>query len=126
MPVALGGVLLLAFAGTAVAGAVVGGLTADSAPGVENPGQPLAGAKLECMSPPEAGRYLARHGFEDVVWQVESGGAGKVGSSRQQSRPPEHGFVIPGSVLGDGKLYMIVDQHADATGVGACHGMRMP
>jgi hypothetical protein len=126
LPLAAGGVLVLALTGTAVAGAVVSGLNARGAPGVENPGQPLAGAGLECMSPPEAGRYLARHGFTDVVWQVESGGAGKGGSSRQQSEPPQHGYVVPGSILGDGKLYMVVDQRADASGVGACHGAPMP
>ena len=70
---AAGGLMVLVLTGTAVAGAVVAGLKADQAPGVENPGQPLAGAQLECMSPPDAARYLARHGFKHVVWQVEFG-----------------------------------------------------
>ena len=55
--------------------------------GVQNPGQPLEGAKLECMSPPEAAAYLAERGFTDVVWQVESGVAGeKSGALRPAGR----------------------------------------
>jgi hypothetical protein len=33
--------------------------------------------------------------------------------------------VIPGSII-DGRLYMVVDQRAGASGVGACNGMAMP
>ena len=42
-------------------------------PGVENPGQPLAGVHLECMSPPQAAAYLATRGYTHVLWQVDSG-----------------------------------------------------
>lgn len=126
LPLVVGPIIVLAFAATAVGGAVVGGMVAGMAPGVENPGQPLAGARLECMSPPDAARYLAAHGYTNVVWQIEAGGDGKAGSSWQQSTPPDHGYVIPASILGDGKLYMVVDQHPSATGVGACYGMPMP
>ncbi len=128
-PIAMAPVLVLAVAATAVAGgAVIGGITAQAWPGAENPGQPLEGANLECMSPPAAASYLTEHGFTNVVWQVETGKAGDKtsGGSRQQSVPPEHGYVIPGSFLGDGQLIMIVDQRDGATGVGACYGDPMP
>jgi hypothetical protein len=94
-------------------------------PGVENKGQPLYGADLECMSPPAAATYLARHGFDDVIWQVESG-TGKTGHSVQRRSAPAHGFVVPGSVMPDGSLIMVVDQRTGATGTGACPDMRMP
>ena len=92
--------------------------------GVENRGQPLHGADMECMSPPEAEAFLTRKGFVDVVWQVESG-RGKDGRSVQQTEAPEHGYVVPGSII-DGTLYMVVDQREDATGTGACFRMKMP
>lgn len=43
----------------------------------------------------------------------------------QQASAPEHGFVIPGSII-DGTLYMVVDQREGATGVGECFRMKMP
>jgi hypothetical protein len=122
-------VALLLVASTALAGGVViGGLVAQAHPGAENPGQPLAGAGLECMTPRQAAEYLAAHGFTQVVWQVESSGTGGKGSdtSTQVAAPPEHGYVVPGAILGDGQLIMIIDQRAGATGVGACHGEPMP
>jgi hypothetical protein len=95
--------------------------------GVQNPGQPLEGANLECKSPPEAAAYLAERGFSDIVWQVESGVAGeKSGRSVQQATPPGHGYVVPGAILSDGRLYMIVDQRRGATGGGACPDLPMP
>lgn len=126
-PVALAGLLVLAMVGSAAAGgAIVAGLVS-SAPGVQNPGEPLEGAKMECMSPPEAAAFLAERGFTDVVWQVESGTAGtKTGSTVQQANPPEHGYVVPGAILSDGRLYMIVDQRTGATGGGACPDLPMP
>ncbi len=79
------------------------------------------------MSPPEAAAYLTAHGFTDVVWQVESGVAGKKsGASVQQATPPDHGYVVPASILSDGRLYMIVDQRTGATGGGACPDLLMP
>ena len=92
--------------------------------GVENRGQPLHGANMECMSPPEAEAFLTAKGFVDVVWQVESG-RGKDGRSVQQTEAPEHGYVVPGSII-DGTLYMVVDQREDARGTGACFRMKMP
>jgi hypothetical protein len=126
-PVALAGLLVLAMVGSAAAGgAIVAGLVA-AYPGVQNPGQPLEGARMECMSPPEAAAYLAERGFTDVIWQVESGTAGtKTGRSVQQATPPEHGYVVPGAILSDGRLIMVVDQRGDATGTGACPDLPMP
>jgi hypothetical protein len=126
-PVALAALLVLAMVGSAAAGgALVAGLVG-AYPGVQNPGEPLEGAEMECMSPPEAAAYLAERGFTDVVWQVESGVAGeKSGRSVQQSTPPEHGYVVPGAILSDGRLYMIVDQRDGAVGGGACPDLPMP
>jgi hypothetical protein len=119
--------LVLVVATTAVAGvAVVSGMVRGY-PGIENPGQPLAGARMECMSPPQAVDYLAAHGFTDVVWQVESGGPGKAdGTTTLVSTPPAHGYVVPGAILDDGKLHMIVDQRPGAQPAGVCSGMPMP
>jgi len=126
-PAALAALLMLAMVASAAAGGAVVANLVHAYPGVQNPGQPLEGAKLECMSPPEAAAYLADHGFTDVVWQVESGVAGeKSGSSVQQSSPPEHGYVVPGAILSDGRLYMVVDQREGATGGGACPDLPMP
>ena len=82
---------------------------------------------MECMSPPQAAAYLAAHGFNDVVWQVESGGRGRgEGATTFVSVPPAHGYVVPGAILDDGKLHMIVDQRDGTEPSGACHGMSMP
>jgi len=87
---------------------------------------------MECLTPPEAGTFLARHGFMNVDWQVESGAAvapdGGKGqtSSVHQSTPPEHGYVVPGSLLDDGQVIMVVDQRDGATGVGDCVDVPMP
>ena len=125
-------VLLLAVVATAAAGAAVIGRLAEGYPGIENPGQPLAGAAMECMTPPDAAAFLAAHGYTNVDWQVETGTAvtpdgGKgTSSSVHVSTPPAHGFVIPGSRLPDGQVIMVVDQRVGATGVGACFGHPMP
>jgi hypothetical protein len=131
--VAMAPALLIALVATAMAGtAVISRLTAEGYPGIENPGQPLAGASMECMTPPEAEAFLAAHGYTEVIWQVESGTAvapdgGKGSSSSvQQAHAPEHGYVIPGSVGGDGRLTMVIDQRVGATGVGDCFGAPMP
>jgi hypothetical protein len=132
-PLATAPALVLAFVATAAAGTVViSRLTAEGYPGIENPGQPLAGASMECMTPPQAQQFLADHGYTNVVWQVETGSVlspdgGKGQSSTvQQASAPEHGYVIPGSVHGDGRLTMVVDQRDGATGVGDCFGKPMP
>ncbi len=122
--------LLLAVVATA-AGAVVATNLAKGHEGIQNPGQPLAGAHMECMTPPEAAAFLAAHGYRDVVWQVESGelsNGGQKGASAsvQQASPPEHGYVVPGSILDDGRLHMVVDQRRGATGSGACPDRPMP
>jgi hypothetical protein len=119
--------LLLASVATVAAGVVITGIGGHSAPGIENPGQPLAGANMECMTPPQAAAFLAAHGYTDVVWQVESGTTAKDGgTSVQQATPPDHGYVVPGAILDDGKLHMVVDQRTGAVGAGICNGMPMP
>jgi hypothetical protein len=126
-PLVLAPFLVLALVASAAAGGAVVATLVQSHEGVQNPGQPLEGASLECKSPPEAAAHLAERGFTDVVWQVESGVAGeKSGRSVQQATPPDHGYVIPGAILSDGRLYMIVDQRAGATGSGACPDLPMP
>jgi len=132
VPIALAPVFVLAIVASAAAGAVVVANLAEEHEGIQNPGQPLAGAHMECMSPPEADAFLAAHGFANVDWQVETGSAtapdGGKGSSTtaHQSTPPAHGYVIPGSVLDDGTVIMVADQRTDATGVGDCFGAPMP
>jgi hypothetical protein len=124
--------LILALVATTAAGAVVITRMAEGYPGIQNPGQPLAGAAMECMTPPEAAAFLAANGFPHVDWQVESGSVltadgGKGSSSTVHvSTPPAHGFVIPGSLLPDGTVIMVVDQRVGATGVGDCFGHPMP
>jgi hypothetical protein len=122
--------LVLTLAATALAGPTISELLVRGAPGVENPGQPLHGANLECMSPPQAAAYLAAHGYTDVVWQIETTAKDPAATTSRPAPtlvavPPRHGYVIPGSVI-DGRLHMIVDQRPGATGVGACFGTPMP
>jgi hypothetical protein len=88
---------------------------------------------MECMDPPEAAAFLAAHGFTTVVWQVEAGDPNVNGvdgqggtTSVQQPTPPEHGYVVPGSLLDDGSVIMVVDQRVGTTGVGDCYGAPMP
>ena len=138
--IAFAPLLVVALVVTVGAGAVVAvSQLTRGYPGIENPGQPLYGARMECMTPPQAAAFLAAHGYTDVVWQVESGEMVRVSdggaegnapkgpnTSVQQSTAPEHGYVIPGSVLDDGRLHMVVDQRVGASGVGECFGMPMP
>jgi hypothetical protein len=44
----------------------------------------------------------------------------------QQATPPEHGYVMPGAILEDGRPIMIIDQRMGASGVGDCFGKSMP
>lgn len=123
-------ILVLVIAATAFAGAAATGLIAFGAPGVENPGQPLAGANLECMTPPQAAAYLTAHGYTNVVWQIETTAKDPTGAtisrpSVQEATPPEHGYVVPGSIV-NGQLLMVVDQRPGASGTGACADMPMP
>jgi hypothetical protein len=125
-------VLALAVVAATATGAVVVSNLVTGHPGIENPDQPLYGANMECMTPPEAAAFLIQHGYKNVLWQVESGdpvaaagGKGETTSVALDS-PPEHGFVTPGAILSDGRLHMIVDQRVGATGVGACYGQPMP
>jgi hypothetical protein len=124
--------LVLALVATTAAGAVVIGRLAEGYPGIQNPGQPLAGATMECMTPPEAAAFLAAKGFTNVDWQVEigtvlaaDGGKGS-SSSVHVITPPDHGYVIPGSLLPSGQVIMVVDQRVGATGVGECFGHPTP
>jgi hypothetical protein len=114
--------LVLVLAAVAVAGAVVVRTDVRGYPGVENPGQPLAGVHLECMSPPQAAAYLATRGYTYVLWQVDSG-ADKPAFS---TTAPTHGYVVVGWIDDDGQLNMLVDQRAGSSGVGACARMTMP
>jgi len=123
--------IALALAVAATAGGVVVAVNqlVRSYPGIENPGQPLEGANLECMSPHDAAAFLAAHGYANVIWQVESGavtGPKDGNRSVQQATPPEHGYVVPTAVLDDGRLHIVVDQRAGARGSGSCVGMPMP
>jgi hypothetical protein len=117
---------------TTAAGAVVVSNLVKGHPGIQDEGQPLAGAHMECMTPPEAAAFLAAHGFTDVDWQVEAGDPVQkadgqyANTSVHQATPPAHGFVGPGSLLDDGSVIMIVDQRVGATGVGDCYGQPMP
>jgi hypothetical protein len=119
-------VLLASVVGVAAVPTLVGTLV-HGQPGIQNSGEQLANAGMECMSPPEAATYLAAHGFSNVVWEVQSGDlAQNTSVSTSQSAPPAHGYVVPGAVLDDGKLHMIVDQRVGATGTGKCSQMSMP
>jgi hypothetical protein len=128
LPAAVAVVLVLGVAATASGAASVLRQAVMGYEGVENPGQPLHGAGLECMSPPAAAAYLAEHGFINVVWQVESGDPSVKGETTTiaQSAAPEHGYVIPAAILDDGKLHVVVDQRVGAVGAGNCGAMAMP
>lgn len=124
--IALVPLLTLAVVATTAGGVVVSTLVRGY-PGVQDAGQPLAGAQLECMAPPDAAAFLSDRGFVGVVWQIESGDpATGTATESQAAEAPAHGYVIPGSILGDGRLHMIVDQRVGATGVGDCFGQPMP
>lgn len=124
-PLLVAGGLMLVLGASVATGRLIPENEAIGHEGIENPGQPLQGANMECMNPPEAERFLARKGYRDVVWQVESGPL-RGGRTVLQSKAPEHGFVIPGAVFDDGKLHMVVDQREGSTGVGDCVWMEMP
>jgi hypothetical protein len=124
--------LVLAVVATSAGAAAVVSNLVRGYPGIQNAGQPLAGAHMECMSPPDAAAFLAAHGFTDVDWQIEGGDPNEkikgqdATTSVHQAVPPAHGFVVPGSILDDGSVIMIVDQRVGATGVGDCFGQPMP
>ena len=132
IPMAMAPVLALVAVASVAAGAMVVSSLAEGYPGIENPGQPLAGAQMECMTPPQAAAFLVDHGFTNVDWQVESGaflsadGGKGTSSTVHVSTPPEHGYVVPGSLLRNGQVIMVVDQRTGATGTGACYGQPMP
>ena len=128
--IALAAVLALAVGAAALAAGVASGalvipwtagqLGGNLHPAAENPGQPLAGARLECMSPRRAADYLAAHGFTKVAWEVDADGV-----TTHVSTPPAHGYVVPGAIV-DGTLTIVIDQRAAATGAGSCAGAPMP
>jgi hypothetical protein len=117
-------VLVLLIAAAAVGGAVVVRTGVRGYPGVENPGQPLAGAHLQCMSPPEAAAYLATRGYTDVLWQVDTGTDTRTLTSSTVA--PTHGYVVAGFIDDSGQLNMLVEQRTGATANGGCAGMTMP
>jgi hypothetical protein len=112
--------LILVLAGTAVAGAAIVSGAVRGYEGVENPGQPLYGAQLECMTPPQAAAYIAAHGITKVQWQVEQDDPAANTTERLGSRTvfqataPETGVVVAGAIVDDGTLDMLVDQHKGA------------
>jgi hypothetical protein len=61
-------VLVPAIAATAVAGVNLVGTYVIGPTGPVDPA--LAGAGLECMTPPEAAAWLASHGYDAVVWDT--------------------------------------------------------
>jgi hypothetical protein len=124
LTLSLGSAMLLVFvlAAVAVAGAIVVRTDVRGYPGVENPGQPLAGVHLECMSPPQAAAYLATRGYTHVLWQVDSG----TGEPTFSTAAPTHGYVVAGFIDDNGQLNMLVDQRTGSSGSGACAGMTMP
>jgi hypothetical protein len=131
LSLAMAPVLALALVASATGAIVVSNLVRGY-PGIQDPGQPLAGAHMECMTPPEADAFLSAHGFRNVIWQVEAGDpSSRTADGRytttqvQQAVPPEHGFVIPGP-FHDGTVIMVIDQRVGATGVGDCYASPMP
>ena len=116
-----GTLLALVVAATAVGSVVLVSNLVRGYPGVESPGQPLAGANLECMTPPQAVAFLTGRGYRGVVWEVTP----RVGAGYESASPPEHGYVVPGAIGADGVLHMVIDQRAGG-GVGACYGKPMP
>lgn len=115
-------VVLLVAATATIGAAVVTRTDVRGYPGVENPGQPLAGAKLECMTPPQAQAYLTAHGFTNVVWQIERDGS----ATAFASNPPARGYVIAGFIDDEGVLNMLVDQRASAQPFPSCSGSPTP
>lgn len=113
--------LILVLAGTAVAGAAIVSGAVRGYEGVENPGQPLYGAQLECMTAPHAAAYIAAHGITKVQWQVEqddpsADAPGHHGTKTIfQATAPETGVVVAGAIVDDGTLDMLVDQRQSAT-----------
>jgi hypothetical protein len=114
--------LLLATVATTAAIAVVVSGGVRGWEGIENQGQPLYGANLECMTPKQAEAYLVSHGYRDIVWQIKSDDPSQ---PLQVSTAPDHGYVIPAGVI-DGVMYVGIDQRASGHAVGACYGMPMP
>jgi hypothetical protein len=122
-----GSLLVLALVATAAAGVIVIGGPVRGFPGVENPGQPLAGAQMECMTPPQAAAFIAAHGITKVQWQVEQDDPsadvpGRPGSKTLfQGTAPETGIVVAGAIV-DGTLLMLVDQRGFAARPPHCVG----
>jgi len=115
--------VLLVGAATAAGNAVLN--NARGHEGLFNPGQALACTGVELMSPPEAARWFAQHGYT-VTWQIETrnGGSTKDAStSRQSSTPPQTGYVIDGVLEGDHVLTMVVETGpaAQPRGPMPCH-----
>ena len=122
-----GSLLVLALVATAAAGVIVIGGPVRGFPGVENPGQPLAGAQMECMTPPQAAAFIAAHGITQVQWQIEQDDPsadvpGRAGSKTViQATAPETGVVVSGAIV-DGTLLMIADQRHFAARPPHCVG----
>ena len=114
---AMAPVFVLAVVATAAAGAFVARqLAAEGYPGIENPGQPLAGASMECMTPPEAAAFLAAHGYADgrLAGRDRDGPGARRRQGLELERPRDDAtgprLRHPGSLLPDGTVIMVVDQ----------------
>ena len=85
LSLAAASILVLAFVATATAGVLVAANLARGTEGIENPGQPLAGATMECLSPPEAAAYLGGHGY--TVGRLADRDRRRVDEDRRRVRP---------------------------------------
>ena len=124
---------VLAIVATTAAGAAVIGRLAEGYPGHPEP-RPAAGRRDDGVH--DARRRPPRS------WPPWLQRRRLAGRDRDRSRrptaarararpstsadPPAHGYVIPGSLLPDGQVIMVVDQRVGATGVGDCFGDPMP
>ena len=133
LSLAMAPVLVLAVVATAAAGAAVISRMAEGYPGIENPGQPLAGAAhgvhdaARGRGLPGGPRLLRRSTGRSRPGPRSRPMAGRAPARASTcSTPPAHGYVIPGSRLPSGQVIMVVDQRVGATGVGACFGHPMP
>jgi hypothetical protein len=86
-------ILVLLVAATAVGAAGLISFSVSTVPIDET----LARAGLECMAPPEAGAWLASHGYEDVVWDTGIIRSGEIGSLPGRIPAGGHGALDLGA-----------------------------
>jgi hypothetical protein len=66
-------ILVLAIGATAIAGPAVIRIITTSSTGTLDVDDAIAHAGLECMTPPQAARWLSEHGYDRVVWSTDAG-----------------------------------------------------